>query len=326
MAKVYYAKKIEPILDQIDYSTIGHKVAIKVHFGEKGCLTFIDPEIVKKVYDKIINLGKEATLVECNVLYKGSRTNRIDHLKTAREHGFLEPIEILDGANGQDFILINNCKIGQGIKNYDSLFVLTHFKGHIAAGFGGAIKNIAMGLGSRAGKLYMHSDLKPSVSDDCIGCGICIENCPAKAISMIDGKAAIDNDKCEGCAMCIAVCNNGAVQIPWSGGTSESLQRKMAEYAAAVLSIFSHAIFINVLENITVNCDCRGEKQQPMMPDVGIIYSDDIVAIDQASLDLANKYSAGNFAKINMVDKDKQIELAEKLKLGSKNYELVELK
>jgi uncharacterized Fe-S center protein len=121
MTKVYLSKQIDKIIDNIDFSKLGKKVAIKVHFGERGCITYINPKIVRKVYDKVKCLGKEATLVECNVLYKGSRVNSTEHIKTAKEHGFDMPIEILDGEVGKDYVELKGCKIGKGIKNYDSL-------------------------------------------------------------------------------------------------------------------------------------------------------------------------------------------------------------
>lgn len=327
MSQVYFAKEIKKILAAADFSKLGEKVAIKVHFGEKGCVTHIDPALVRQVYDKVESLGKKAVLVECNVLYKGSRTNRTDHLATAQAHGFGGmDIDILDGEDGSEFVEINGCKIGKGIEKYDSLIVLSHFKGHQSAGFGGAIKNLGMGLGSRAGKLHMHSRVMPAVAaQKCVGCGLCAASCNAGAITISDGVAVIDQAKCVGCAMCIAVCPNGAVAVPWGGATNEYLQGKIAEYAGAILSRFpGRALFINVLQNITPQCDCMGAAQRPMMEDVGIIFSDDIVAVDKAGLDLANKFSNGEFGRINAVDKHKQIALGEKLGLGSAEYELAE--
>jgi len=326
MQEVYFCKEIDKILDKIDYSKLGKKVAIKVHFGEKGCTTYINPEIAKKLCDKIKKLEKEPTLIECNVLYKGSRTNSTDHIKTAKEHGFnFCPIDILDGENGSEFIEIDNCKIGKGIKKYDSLIVLSHFKGHALAGFGGAIKNVGMGLGSRAGKLHMHSSVKPHISSNCKGCGVCVNSCDVKAISIVNGKAKIDKKKCIGCAMCIAVCPYNQVKVPWISQTPKMLQKKIAEYTKSVLSLFPNPIFINVLENITKDCDCSSHSQKPIIDNIGFVYSKDIVAIDKASLDLANSSSKGKFNRINIINKNNQINLAQKIKLGEKEYKLIEI-
>ena len=324
--EVYFSESLDKILNRFDFSALGERVAIKAHFGEIGCVTYLKPELVRKVFDKIKAQGKNPTLVECNVLYKGSRVNASDHIKTAREHGFDMPIDILDGERGDEYLEIDGAKIGKGLENYDSFVVFSHFKGHSDAGFGGAIKNVGMGLGSRAGKLYMHSNIRPSTdSEKCTGCGTCIASCNAEAITIVDGRAVIDQDKCEGCAMCISVCNFKAIKIPWHGRTSDGLQNKIAEYTKAVLSRFKNPIFINVLQNITPLCDCMGVEQKPVMADVGFLASYDIVALDQASLDLANKYSQGQFDKINEVNKKGQIDWAEKYGLGSSQYKLVEL-
>lgn len=327
MNKVNFAQDIDPVLKNIDFSKLGNNVAIKVHFGEQGCNTYLDPELVRKVYQKIEDSGKKATLIECNVLYKGSRVNTASHIATALSHGFTDmDIDILDGEAGEDFVELDGCKIGAGIKKYDSLVVVSHFKGHMAAGFGGAIKNVGMGLGSRAGKLHMHSQVMPKILDDkCIGCGICADNCNADAITVQNRIAVIDEKKCEGCAMCIAVCPTGAASVPWQGGTHDRLQEMIAKYTKAVLDLFPDAIFLNVLKNITPLCDCMGQAQTPMMSDVGILSGTDIVAIDRASLDLADEYSHGKFSAINNVDKDKQIEFARLAGLGSQEYELVKL-
>lgn len=327
MNKVYFAKNIEKLLKNIDFSKLGKKVAIKVHFGEAGCTTYMNPQLVKKIYNIIESLGKKATLVECNVLYKGSRTNSKDHLKTAKDHGFTDmDIDILDGQNGEKFVEIKKCKIGAGIKKYDSLVVISHFKGHGMAGFGGAIKNVGMGFGSRAGKLDMHSNVKPYIDPiNCIGCGICANHCDVKAITLKNQKAYINNDKCIGCAMCIAVCPHHAACVPWDSGTSDYLQEKIAQYSKAVLSIFPNPIFINILEKITKDCDCRGSSQKQVIDNIGFMYSTDIAAIDQASLDLANELSHQKFNKINKINKENQIKVATKIKLGNSKYELIKL-
>lgn len=245
------------------------------------------------------------------------------HIKLAKAHGFdFAPIDILDGELGDKFIEINGCKIGAGLKKYDSLVVISHFKGHEMAGFGASLKNIGMGLGSRAGKLDMHSKISPSIGDKCVGCGLCVEKCGSNAIELLNGKAKIIPEKCTGCAMCIAVCPNKAVVIPWGGATSNNLQERIVDYASAVLSFFKgKAIFINVLKTITEDCDCMSINAKPIMPDIGITTGEDIVAIDKASLDIANKYG---FEKVQkQVNKNVQIDYAFERGLGDKEYELI---
>ncbi|MFZ2193062.1 MAG: DUF362 domain-containing protein [Candidatus Moraniibacteriota bacterium] len=326
MSKVYFSKEIEGIINQIDFSVLGQNVAIKVHFGEEGCDTFINPDLVRKVYQKIESLSRDVTLIECNVLYKGSRTNSTDHIETAKHHGFTDmKIDILDGEKGDEFVEIDGCKIGKGIEKYDSLVVISHFKGHMETGFGGAIKNIGMGLASRAGKLAIHAGVHPIVSDKCIGCSICAEHCDVNAIMIDDNKAHIDEKKCIGCAMCIAVCPINAMDIPWEGKSASEVQVGISEYSKAILEKFPKPIFINVLQNITKLCDCMDVRQEPIMEDVGIVYSDDIVAVEKASLDLVNEKSAGEFRKINGIDHDNQLKVAEEFGLGNQGYELVEI-
>jgi uncharacterized Fe-S center protein len=319
---VLFSKDFDGLLEKIDFSKLGKNVAVKVHFGEKGCDTYVNPELVKKIYQRVLSMGKRATLVECNVLYRGERTQASSHIKLAKKHGFdFAPIDILDGELGQNFINVNGCKLGAGIKKYDSLIVVSHFKGHMMAGFGGAMKNIGMGLASRAGKLDMHSNIKPEISKKCTGCGICIENCNARAISLREGTSEINRDKCEGCAMCIAACPAGAILIPWGTQTSEGLQKKIVDYASAVISLFdSRMIFINVLENITEDCDCMDKRQVPVINDIGFISGDNIVAVDRASLDLANK---SGFQKVQpRINKNIQIDYAIKKGLGEKDCKI----
>lgn len=289
MQPVFHSKDFSKIVNQMDLSSLGRKVAVKVHFGEEGCTTFLRPELAKAVCDQITASGREATLVECNVLYVSPRTRASTHIQVAKKHGFdFAPIHILDGEKGNESIKLDGCQIGRGIKDYDSMVVLSHFKGHGHAQFGGAVKNLGMGLGSRAGKLDMHAGSHPQVSTDkCIGCGQCLENCPADAISLnSDNKAQIDPDKCIGCAMCISVCPEQAVRIPWGGRDLSALHTRMKTYAHAILNHLGpdRFIFINVLENITHQCDCVGQAQEPFMPDQGYLLSNHIHAVDLASL------------------------------------------
>jgi len=347
--EVYFSKEFQKVLDKLEpqLQGLGERVGIKTHFGEAECDTYINPEYVKALYDKLVSLGKKPVLIECNVLYKGKRTCASSHKTLAEKHGFdFAEIDILDGENGDENIelplnnensVVDKAKIGAGVENYDSIVVLSHFKGHIAAGYGGAFKNLGMGLGSRAGKLHMHSDVNPSIDKDgCIACGKCIENCDFDAISWTeygegnengDKKAEIDPEKCSGCAMCIAVCPQGAVKIPWSGSTSEDLQKKISDYSAAIINKLGkeNFVYINVLESITPNCDCESGHQDPIMDDVGVMGSKDPVALDKASLEIVDGKSDGKFDEINSIDKTVQLEHAYKLGLGNKDYEIVSL-
>ncbi|VVB75315.1 Ferredoxin [Candidatus Tiddalikarchaeum anstoanum] len=290
MDNTVFSKNFDELLGKIDFSKLGKNIAVKMHFGEKGCTTYMPPIIVKKLYEKVKKDDNIVELVDCNALYKGSRTNSYNHIETAKSHGFIfAPVKILDGEIGEEYVEINGCKIGRNINDYDSLIVLTHFKGHIMTGFGGALKNVGMGLGSRAGKLDMHSNIKPSVNvKKCAGCGLCAKNCPALAIS-VDTKAFINPKKCIGCATCIEVCPNNAISIPWNSKTHVELQERICDYAKAVLSLFKNVIFINALINITKDCDCIGRKQEKLTKDIGYLYSDNIISIDTASKKLIDK-------------------------------------
>ena len=336
-SELYLAKEIDKILEKIDYSRLKGNVGIKVHFGEAGCVTYMNPKIVEAVYDKVVSNGLKAKLIETNVLYRGSRSNATDHRKTALDHGFdFAEIDILDGEDGSEVIevpvengIVKSAKLGRGLKNYDSMIVISHFKGHIAAGYGGCFKQLAMGLGSRSGKLHMHATVSPFVDEDsCIGCSACIRGCDFNAIELNDqNKAMIISDKCAGCAMCIAICPVKAVQIPWGTSTNEDLQKKIVDYSGAVFEIIpkENIIFINILEKITRDCDCFGTAQTPLMEDVGILAGYDPVAIDKASIDLAEKAHPGIMKEINDIDKSVQVDYAAEKGLGSKDYDILDL-
>jgi len=318
-----------------DFGPTG-KVGLKVHFGELGNTTHIKPEWLADAK----TILPKAAFVECNVLYRGSRTVRKDHVATAVKHGFdFLPVDILDGERGeaQAEVAVNigstkKAKLGAGLLNYDRLVALTHFKGHTAAGFGGALKNIGMGLGSRAGKMDMHSIISPVVKEGkCVACGTCVKDCPVNAISIhaisLGTVAAIDSGKCIGCAHCIAVCPQGAIDLNWAstGGVSR-LMEKIAEYAYAAMT-GRQWWFINFVTDVTYDCDCYGIDQKPFIGDIGIVLSKDPVAADQASLDLVKEKNNGKdpFMEKHHVDGTYMLEYAEKIGLGTRRYEIEEL-
>ena len=222
--------------------------AIKIHLGEPGNIAYLRPNFAKVVADKVKELGGKPFLTDSNTLYVGRRKDALEHLEAAYENGY-NPfctgchVVIADGLKGTDEALvpveggeyIKEAKIGRAIADADVIISLTHFKGHEITGFGGAIKNLGMGSGSRGGKMEMHSDGKPSVDEaKCIGCGRCARNCAQKAIRITEGKAHIDHEKCVGCGRCIGACPFDAVKPDWEGSET-AVCRKMAEYAKAVI-------------------------------------------------------------------------------------------
>lgn len=301
------------------------QVPIKVHFGEKGNKTFIPP----KCYDETINFLKEMQVspmyIESNVLYKGSRTTTKKHRETAIAHGFSQiPIVIADGEIGTEYneIEINKeyikkCKIGKAYGDYKQFIVMSHFKGHVSAGFGGALKQLAMGFASRGGKLEQHSGISPVINEEkCISCGICLEKCNYTAIS-VPAKAVIDNSKCVGCAGCIAVCPQGAINNTWGGS---NFLEKVAEYAYGA-SKDKDIIYITFVHNITKDCDCIGKHMEPIAENIGIVAGKDPVALDAACLDLVQKNGENN-----LFDKGRKTLLhAQKIGLGTMEYVLVNL-
>ena len=304
-------------------------VAFKIHFGEDKNTTHINPEILRD----IPKYFKKPLFVDCNVLYKGSRTRKSDHIALAKKHGFdFIPIDILDGELGEDTIEVpiktkntKIAKLGKGLEKYKKMVALTHFKGHGMTGFGGALKNVGMGLGSRGGKLDMHSSLSPQIDiKRCIGCSICVQNCPAKAIELVLKRAKINKNKCIGCAMCIAVCPNSAISSVLHDNLK--LMEKIAEYTLAATK-GKKWFYINFLTNITYFCDCRASEQKPFMKDIGILFSKDPVAIDQASIDLVveNNKGVDPFKKNNGVDGTYILDYAEKIGLGKRDYKLIKV-
>ncbi|MDE7211599.1 MAG: DUF362 domain-containing protein [Lachnospiraceae bacterium] len=274
--------------------------AIKLHFGEYGNLAFLRPNYAKVVADYVKELGGRPFLTDCNTLYVGSRKNALDHLETAYVNGF-SPLQtgchviIADGLKGTDETLVpidgeyvREAKIGHAIMDADVFISLSHFKGHEMAGFGGAIKNIGMGCGSRAGKMEQHCEGKPSVDQSgCIGCGACRRICAHGAPVIENGKAMIDHDKCVGCGRCLAVCPKDVIAADFADSVAV-LNYKMAEYSLAVCKD-RPCFHISLICDVSPNCDCHSENDIPIIADIGMLASFDPVALDQACADLCNQ-------------------------------------
>lgn len=307
------------------FKELNGKVAIKIHFGEKGNKNYLAPELIEKLTNKL-----NATLVETNVLYRGQRRFTEQHLKLAKEHGFdFAPIDILN-SEGEKVIPaelkhFNSVSVGSHMDKYDNFLIISHFKGHVMAGFGGAIKNVAMGLASISGKMAIHASTLPVCRDArCIACGDCVKNCTEGAITL--NPLVIDADKCIGCGKCIGVCAVGAIQVPWGSTSKHNFNEKLVDYASGITKNYP-MVYINILANISQDCDCDGTAHDPFVDDIGILASTDIVAIERASLDLVNKaYNCEDaFAKVNGTSGDHQINYAFKIGLGNTNYKLIDI-
>ena len=334
----------------IDFN--GKFTAIKIHFGEDGNLSFLRPDYARAVAEVVKELGGKPFLTDCNTLYPGSRKNALDHLDVANLHGFLPvttgcQVIIADGLKGTDEAevpvhngeYIKSAKIGRAVMDADVFISLNHFKGHEATGFGGAIKNIGMGCGSRAGKMEQHNSGKPMVNpESCRNCKVCAKECGSDAISYESGKAVINQELCKGCGRCIGACNFDAIYNPNSSANAD-LDCKMAEYAQAVC--YGRPCFhINMILDVRPYCDCHAYNDAPLIPNIGMAASFDPVALDQACSDLCQK--AMRFPNTRITDNEKKrglkmtgdlwhdsepesvwsrtLEHGEKIGLGSRKY------
>ena len=329
-------------------------VAIKLHFGEPGNLAFLRPNWARTVADFVKERGGKPFLTDCNTLYVGGRKNALDHMDSAMLNGFNPmttgcQIIIGDGLKGSDEVevpvvggeYVKNAKIGRAVMDADVFISLTHFKGHEEAGFGGCLKNIGMGCGSRAGKMEQHNAGKPHVAQKhCIGCGQCRKICAHGAPTFgPDNKATIDTDKCVGCARCLAVCPKDAIQCMYDEAPS-ILNYKIAEYTKAVVD-GRPCFHVSLVMDVSPNCDCHGENDVPIVPNVGMFASFDPVALDQACIDAVlaqpkmpnsvigsgEACQCEDYFKAAHPDTDWEAALihSEKIGLGSREYELVKI-
>jgi len=337
-------------IDKIDFKD--KFVAVKLHMGEWGNMVFLRQQYAKILCDHIKAQGGKPFITDCNTLYPGKRGNAWDHLESAAWNGYNQlctgvPVIIADGLRGADEreIPLENyeyCKapkIGSAIAEADIIISLAHAKGHESAGFGGCLKNLGMGSGSKNGKMEMHSQATPKISKQrCVGCGNCVKHCANGGVSVIDGKAVIDEEKCLGCCYCMSYCASDAILCKWDESPAV-LNCKIAEYASAVLKN-KPAFFINIATDIQELCDCEPSHSVNLVPDVGFFASFDPVAIDQATIDMINKQPVLPNSKLGnhecACDANKDIfkmshsntnwqaglEHAEKIGLGKREYEL----
>ena len=338
-------------IENIDFKN--KYTALKIHFGEPGNIAYLRPNYAKAVADVVKSLGGKVFLTDCNTLSVGGRKNALDHIDSAYENGYSPfstgcHVIIADGLKGTDEAYVPVCggeyvkeaKIGQAVMDADIIISLNHFKGHEATGFGGALKNLGMGCGSRAGKMEMHSAGKPLVNQKkCIGCGSCVKICAHNGVTVTDKKAEIDHHKCVGCGRCIGACPVDAIHA----GEDESydiLNKKIAEYACAVVHDRPN-FHINLVIDVSPYCDCHAENDLPIVPDVGMFASFDPVALDVACADAVNRQPINPGSLLDerehvhhdhFTDVTPEtnwhscVEHAQKLGIGTCAYELIEVK
>ncbi len=338
----------------------GRFIAVKMHFGELGNMSYLRPNYAKAVVDTVKCFGGKPFLTDCNTLYPGRRKNALEHLYCAWENGFTPlsagcPIMIADGLKGTDDIevpveggeYVKTAKIGRAVMDADIFISLNHFKGHEMTGFGGAIKNIGMGCGSRAGKKEQHSNGKPYINEEsCRGCKQCMRECANSGL-VFDAKSrkmSIDQSACLGCGRCIAACNFDAIRYNEDAAIKE-LNCRMAEYAKAVVDKRPN-FHISIICDVSPHCDCHAGNDAPILPDIGIFASFDPLALDQACVDaclkqtpLPNTCLTEAMEKSGFTDHHDHFENttpnseyktclahAEKIGLGTKSYELIFVK
>lgn len=345
--KVYFVRDITPenmvrLYEALERPATG-KVAVKLSTGEPGGHNFLKPELIKELVQKV-----DGTIVECNTAYGGGRASTENHLKAAADHGFtaIAPVDIMD-AEGEVRLPVEGGKhltydiVGSHFPQYDFVVVLSHFKGHAMGGFGGAIKNLAMGCAPQAGKIDQHGR-NVVIYPKCIGCGQCVPLCPRNALSLEKAEkgrhAVIDKERCIGCYECVTACKQGAIGVDTPNEYSDFAER-MAEYAyGAVKGKEGRICYLNFLLNVTPQCDCAGWSEPAIVPDLGILASEDPVALDTACFDLVKEahsliplgehgaHSCG-YDKFSALHPNTrgwhQVEYAESIGMGSRDYELI---
>lgn len=320
-----------------DHITPRAFTALKIHFGEEGNVGYIRPEHVRPVVEGVLGREGRPFLTDANTIYVGQRADAYHHLIVAEKHGFTLancgcPVIIADGLRGNSDVAVpvnlkhfSTVRIANAVHCSDAFLFLNHFKGHEISGFGGALKNMGMGCGSRAGKYAMHDTLKPKVDvKRCVACGACVTWCAPGALKLDGKRIVFDENRCVGCGECILSCPRDVFSIPWDS-SAEAVQEKIVEYAYGVVKGKPH-FSVNFLNHITKFCDCYPSKGKPVMDDIGIVAGTDPVAVDQASADIVNRAFGRDLWRhlFPEIDWTVQLSYAEKVGLGSRDYTLVQ--
>lgn len=317
----------------------GDLIGLKQHLGEKGGKGYLEPPIARAFAAAVAKRGGSPFVTDSTTLYRGQRSNAVDYLNLCQEHGFTAevlgcPVLIADGLRGNSQVMVpiegkhyRQVPISAAAYHADGFIVLSHVTGHVAAGYAASIKNVAMGLVSRAGKMSQHHGSLPKLNrSKCTACGACARWCPADAITV--GKVAeIDETKCIGCGECLAVCRFDAMGFDW-GEVPTRLLEKMAEHCLGVHQLHRGKMhYFNFATNITKDCDCMAKRDKAVCDDLGIVAGDDPVAVDQATVDLLRDRGGEDVFRGMRPEIDHEIQLrhGEAIGLGSRKYKLVEL-
>lgn len=333
--KLFTAANLAPHFHKNDFT------AVKVHVGEHRNNTYLPAPCIKGLVDELLKLKTKPFLTDTTTLYSGKRHNALDHTHLACQHGFSKealgiPFICADGLLGTAQIAVKidgqlnkEVFIAPAIVHCQSILSIAHFTGHCAAGAGATLKTLGMGCASKKGKMKQHAALTLSITDDCTLCRLCLQHCPAGAITLRKTKARIDKNKCIACAQCLALCRFDAVKCNW-GQETKILQKNIAEYALGALKAKQNkAAFFNFLLSVTKDCDCSDQPDLPKIADdIGILASTDPVAVDKAALDLIEKTTGKKLQQLlgnDELDPQHQIRHAQHIGLGTTNYELIHL-
>ncbi len=321
--KLYFTKNNIDILKKLLKIPENSKVAIKMHMGEKGNTTHISAEETKPIINILRSLNLKPFIVDTPTLYLGGRFTEKDYLQTAKENGFSEetmdcPI-IISNDHHKVQTKHMNFEVCKPMYDTEYMIVLTHVKGHCCVGFGAAIKNLSMGGATKKSKGDMHALGEPELIGECKLCKTCEKLCPFNAITITD-KWNLNKGTCFGCDVCIVNCPHRILKPKVA-----LIDELLAEGAWATTQNKKQVIYINIIKRITKECDCRADTGGILADDIGILIGTDPVAIDQASLDLINKQKPDIFTKSNHKDPQLQINFAEKLEMGKRNYKIEEI-
>ncbi len=320
--KVNFLKMFERLIDVSGGMKIienNSQCAVKVHFGEDGNENFVSPLYVRRLLELVKAAGGSPFLTDTTTLYSGRRFRGDTHIELAKDHGFdFAPIIIADGLYGDEYEDIDGSKIASLFSNIETMFCVSHFKGHLVCGFGGALKNLGMGCASKGGKLEMHSRSRPTIDmEQCTCCFKCLAYCAFQAIKKTKDGLKIEQKLCTGCAGCMSICPENAIRFSWDAASSD-LQKGIAKYAADVIKS-KKVFYLNFLIDISPNCDCFHTNEPMIAPDIGILASFDPVSLDHACYDFVKKPIDRLYPE---VDAEEQIRYAEEFGTGQMEYEI----